>query len=75
MDGGKKLTRTVSRQLHCLAFPGCFLGRPGARKVDGSPNLSAVCSFQAAHPNGWHRATERRRRIELFRDKKPYPQE
>ncbi len=56
----KKGTRTVSGGLHCLAFPVCILDRPGARKVDCSPNLSAVCSCQAALPNGWLLATERR---------------
>jgi len=58
---GKEMgTRVVSGQPHCLALPVCFLARPDARKVDCSPNLSAVCSCQAALPNGWLRAAERR---------------
>jgi len=55
----KKGTRTVSRQLHSLAFPGCFLADPGLETSIAAPNLSGVCSCQASLPNGWVRATGR----------------
>src|SRR5260221_4468931 len=41
--------RTAS--LPCIPRPRSWAGR--ARKVDCSPNLSAVCSRQAALPNIW----------------------